>query len=58
MIGVHVPGVGHVPVRVRRSLGVHNQDGSSELRVFLDIEVPPRPPDGGGGEPMPLESAA
>lgn len=53
---INVPGIGRVPVKVRRWLTEHNADGSAVHHVSIGVDLPPRPD--GGGEPVPLEVAS
>jgi len=46
-----------VELKVRVGFTVHNQDGTSYLPVFVEADIPPEPPRG-GGEPLPIEDAA
>lgn len=55
MVGIHVPGIGYVPIRIRRTVEVRNADGTGCLRVFIEPVFPPSP---GGGEPLPIAEAA
>jgi hypothetical protein len=42
-------------VELKTGFTVHNQDGTSELIVYVEPVIPPR---GGGGEPMPEPKSA
>lgn len=54
MIGIHVPGIGHVPIKVTGTRKVHGPNGPE-----LHISITPVFPNGpGGGEPLPLGEVA
>jgi hypothetical protein len=53
---IYVPGVGTVQIRAKRTLSVHNQDGTGALHVFLGPVLPSGP--GPEGEPLPIEDVA
>ena len=52
---VDVPGIGRVPVRIKRTVKSINPDGTGVLRVFVTVDIPPLP---GGGEPLPIKEVA
>ena len=56
MIGIYVPRLGHVPIKVQRVLTSHNADGTATAHVFIGADIPT--PPSGGGEPMPIEAVA
>ena len=47
-----------VELKLRVGFTVHNPDGTAYLPVFVDAVLPPIPPNGDGGEPLPLPRAA